>query len=372
MLTLKEGAATIRVGRGVFYNPKMSKLRDISVLFLSALGQKEARVLDATSATGVRGIRYALEAGMKELTMIDMNDSASRNTRANARLNRTKARVLGESLQEFANSGNESFDVIDIDPFGSPAPMIHDALKISKDNTLLMITATDTATLCGAEGSACLRIYASRPLHNELCHEAGARILLNFTAREAAQFNFGVEPLMSIADMHYIRLFVRLHRGAEAAVRSINSSGFGAYCNNCHNFSFQKGISAHIQEACDNCGKRMQLFGPLWLGNLFDKELLRQMLRLGKGYSPDSLRLIERLSEELDTPFFYSIPKITSYLKLSSVPLERVFAALRKKHEASRTHFEKDAIKTTAKIGEVIKSTRASSLRARQRSRSAA
>jgi tRNA (guanine26-N2/guanine27-N2)-dimethyltransferase len=287
-----------------------------------------------------------------------MNDAAFRNARVNSKLNKLGIKVLGKSLQEFANKDAGAFDVIDIDPFGSPAPMIHDALKMGIDGTVMMVTATDTATLCGAEGSACLRIYASRPIHNELCHEAGVRILLNFIAREAAQFNFGIEPLLCIADMHYMRVFVRLHRGAEEAVKSVGSSGFGAYCSNCHNFSFQKGVNVSINGTCDNCGKKMQVFGPLWLGNLFQKPLLAKMLKLGKRYPPEGLKLIEKINGELDTPFFYSIPKITSYLKLSSVPMDLVLTSLRKRHDVSRTHFDKDAIKTTATTKQVIGAVR--------------
>lgn len=358
MQTVKEGAATIKIGRGVFYNPKMGKLRDISVLLLRALALKKAGLLDATAATGIRGIRYALEAGVKDVTMLDMNKDAYRNAKANVKLNKLRVRTIGKSVQEFSGAYRGAFDIIDVDPFGSPTPMIHDVLKISRGGTVLMVTATDTATLCGAEGGACLRIYGSSPIHNELCHEAGVRILLNFIAREAAQFNFGIEPLLSIADMHYMRVFIRLHRGAGEAVKSMGNSGFGAYCNNCHNFSFQKGVAVSAKGICDNCGKKMQVFGPLWLGNLFEKQLLGRMLELGRGYSSESLKLIEKISEELDTPFFYSIPKMTSYLKISSVSLDSVLAILRKKHPASRTHFDKDAIKTTAGIGDVIKSVK--------------
>lgn len=358
MQTVIEGAAKIRVDRGVFYNPRMGKLRDISVLFIRALGLRGAKLLDATTATGVRGIRYALEAGVHDATLLDMNKDAARNARANVRLNGLRLKVIGSSLQEFAGSYADAFDVIDLDPFGSPVPMIKDALRLARNGTVLMVTATDTATLCGAEGNACLRIYGSQPIHNELCHEAGTRILLNFIAREAAQFNFGIEPMLSIADMHYMRVFVRVRRGPGEAVKSVKNSGFGACCSACHAFSYKRGISSAIGTKCSYCGKQMSIFGPLWLGNLNEKAILSKMVTMGADYPPEGAKLVERILDEADAPFFYSIPKVTSYLGTSSVPIEPVLRLLSKRYAASRTHFEKDSIKTDAAIREVVKAVK--------------
>jgi tRNA (guanine26-N2/guanine27-N2)-dimethyltransferase len=351
---IKEGTATIKVGKEVFYNQKMVKLRDVSVIFLKALGLKKARLLDATTATGVRGIRYALEAGIGEVTMLDINPAAYRNARSNARLSKAKVKVIGKSLQEFAGSRAGAFDVIDLDPFGSPAPLIYDALRLSGDGTVLMVTATDTATLCGAERHACLRIYGARPVHNELCHEGGVRILLSFIAREAAQFNFGIEPLLSIADMHYMRVFLRLRRGANEAVASVNCSGPMAYCSRCHNFTYRKGVVARVSTECAYCGNEMQVFGPMWLGNLKNDAITKKMAIASEAYGSETGRFAGALADELDLPFFYSIPKITSYLKSGSVPISIVMEKLGERAPVSRTHFEKCSVKTPEGISQII------------------
>src|SRR5271157_763574 len=343
-----EGKARISVSADVFYNPKMAKLRDISVLFLKATEGRDAKLLDCTTASGVRGIRYALEAGILDSTLLDINAEAAKAAKANVKRNGLKLKVVNESIQEFANTGDKAFDVIDLDPFGTPVPYVHDLLKLSKDGTLFMITATDTATLCGAEEKACVKLYGSKPLHNELCHEAGVRIHLNYVAREAAQFNFGIEPALSIADMHYMRVFLFLHRGAEKAVQSVKTAGFGSCCPNCHSFSVAKGIVPEVDTECGNCGKRMVRFGPLWLGELQSRGIIAKMLSQGKGYSAEAIRLLESVQGELETPFFYDLSKITEYLKTGSVPLEGVVEALARKHRVSRTHFGPNCIKTDA------------------------
>ncbi len=356
MRIFKEGAASIKVRDGVFYNPKMEKLRSISVLFLRALSLRDANLLDSTSATAIRAIRYCLEAGIKKATAIDMNLKAAENSKRNAESNKVKVNVLGKSMQEFANTADEVFDAIDIDPFGSPVPLIHDAFKISKDGTIFMVTATDTATLCGAEGQACQRIYGSRPLHNELCHEAGVRILINFIAREAGQFNFGIEPMLSLSDMHYLRVFLRLKHGSDKAVKTMGESGFGGYCPNCHAFSCKKGLAVSLSENCYSCGSKTNIFGPLWLGKLQDKNHINKMLNVADAGTASGVELIRKISEELDIPFFYSVPKMTAHLGMPSIPIGTAITSLREKFEASRTHFEKDSIKTTADVKSVAKS----------------
>ncbi len=363
MKQISEGSARLVVGPGVFYNPRMRKLRSISVLFLKALGMEHARLLDATAATGARGIRYALEAGIDDAVLLDINPVACRNAKRNVKLNGLRLKVLGKSLQEFANSSDEAFDIIDLDPFGTPVPLVHDALKVCRKEAVLMVTATDTATLCGAEPSACMRNYGSVPIHNELCHEAGVRILLNFVAREAAQFNFGVEPMLSIADMHYMRLFLRLHRGAGNAYESVKSCGFAAYCGNCHSFAYEAGLAGETGAKCGYCKEHMQRFGPLWLGSLHDKRTVERMLRLCSGGEADAAGLLEQVRDELDTPFFYSIPKATSYIGVGSVAKSRIIGLLSRKQRASGTHFDVDGVKTGAGIGAVIEATRAAARR---------
>jgi tRNA G26 N,N-dimethylase Trm1 len=102
----------------------------------------------------------------------------------------------------------------------------------------------------------------------------------------------------------------------------------------------------------------MDEFGPLWLGSLQDKKMIGRMLDSFLEKDGDAYRLVSKIHDEIDTPFYYSIPKITSYLRSSSLPLDTVMGDLRKRHGASRTHFEPDAIKTDAGIKEVIKSLR--------------
>ncbi len=350
MKQISEGKAKFYVGGGVFYNPEMSTLRDISVLFLKVLSTNKKRILDATAATGVRAIRYALEAGAKDVTLLDINKKAARMAAKNIKLNGLKFRVLNKSIQEFAGTHRGSFEIIDLDPFGSPVPQFNDIMKLGWDGSVMMITATDTAVLCGAHEAACIKIYGSKPLHNEMCKEVGIRILLNYVSRVASAFNFGIVPLISISDRHYMRIFVRLEFGAAKAISSVKSTGIGAFCRRCYAFRFACGVAPMLCKRCENCGNRLEAFGPLWLGRLYDKSITSSMLRISE------IGILKVINDELDVPMLYSVPKITKALGFSSVSHYKVIETLKKKgRSATTTQFEKGGIKTDASPKEVFR-----------------
>lgn len=353
MRRIREGKATISLSDGIFYNTEMSELRDISVLFIRAIGAKDKRVLDATAATGVRAIRYGLEAKANDITALDMNASAARLAKRNVRMNGLKFEVINTSLQEFANASRKKFDIIDFDPFGSPAPGINDLMRLSEDGTVLMITATDTAVLCGAHEAACVKVYGAKPLHNEMCKEAGIRILIAYIARVAAGFNFGTQAILSISDKHYMRVFLRLQYGAKNAAASIKGTGLGAFCRQCYSFRFGTGPAPLISPECPKCKGRSEAFGPLWLGRMQDKTFIETMLKLGDA------PLVRQALEEPDTMMLFSIPHMTEKLGFSSVSKYKVIEILRAEgYLATKTQFSKEGIKTDADIREVLRAVK--------------
>ena len=68
-----EGAITFET-EGAFYNPKMMLNRDIGVAMARALGLTD--YLDALSASGIRGLRVAREAGVERVTLNDVSPQA--------------------------------------------------------------------------------------------------------------------------------------------------------------------------------------------------------------------------------------------------------------------------------------------------------
>ncbi len=346
----KEGRAAIRQGKA-FLNPKAKMLRDLSIALLNSTANKNSKILDATSGTGIRAIRYFLETKAKEITILDMNKDAYNSTKLNIKENKVKANALNESLQEFANKEKHQFDFIDVDPFGGLSPYIYDIMKMSRNGTILMLTATDTAVLCGAHESACIRIYGSKPMHNELCHETGIRILVNYVLGIAAQFNYGIEVLFSISYAHYMRIFIRLKYGSANSLASIKNTGYAYYCASC---GFRKTEKRLLPKntMCNCCKSEMMISGRMWLGSLYNANITAKMLAyFKKHYDETETSALEMIKNEADIPLFYSIPKTTRMMHTVSISPTEVISRLKELgYTATRTHFDYDSVKTNADI----------------------
>ena len=357
---ISEGDVKIVLSENVFYNPKMKTLRDLSVLFVSYFNNEEMSLLDCTTATGVRGMRYIKEAKIKKVVFVDINKEVYETACKNLKINNIDQEIINTSIQEFCSKSNsDKFDFIDLDPFGSPQPYLNDIMKVAKDGTILMITATDTAVLCGAHSNACIKIYNSKPMHNELCKESGMRILISNVIKVAGTFNFGVDPILSISDMHYMRIFIRLKTGAKNALASIKEIGFVSFCKSCKSFSYKKGVVPLLKEKCDVCNNTIEVFGDFYLGKINNKKIIDDIINKNSKENIINNKklddILNLLSEELELPFFYSIPKITKMLKERSISPEYIKDRLKTLgFLSSRTQFDRDGIKTNANI-KVIK-----------------
>ena len=89
------------------------------------------------------------------------------------------------------------FDVIDIDPFGTPSPYLDSAASSLRAGGMICVTATDTSALCGTYSEPCIRKYSSVPLKTEYCHENGLRILAGFVARTFSKYKKFIEVKFS-------------------------------------------------------------------------------------------------------------------------------------------------------------------------------
>ncbi|MGC8669947.1 MAG: tRNA (guanine(10)-N(2))-dimethyltransferase [Candidatus Micrarchaeia archaeon] len=345
----REGKAEIINNGKAFLNKEAKFSRDISIAFAKSFKKPLTSVLDPTAATGIRGIRYMLEAGIEDAIFLDINKSAYEALIENIKNNRLQATATNISIQEFANTTSKKFELIDLDPFGSPAPYIYDLLKVVKDNTYMMITATDTAVLCGAHPNACLRIYDSKPIHSNMCHEVGLRILAGYVARVAAQFNYGTSILLAFSHKHYMRIFTRFNHGAANASKTLSMLGYMFQCSKC-------GYVSHSNKAfpelfkCPICGNKLDIGGKLWIGNLYNVDTVKGIIKNLESNS-EAARLIESIIEEVDIPGFFYIPKITGLMKIGAISHFKLIDCLRKKgFKASQTHLKESSIKTDAGI----------------------
>jgi len=303
-----------------FYNPAMISNRDISILLLKVFfGNKSFHALDLLSATGVRAIRLKKEIPNVNVWANDAKESAFALIKENAKLNKLKIKITNE----FANkllADSPKFDYIDLDPFGTPVPFLDAVMQKLNLKGILAVTATDTTVLCGAEYKACVRRYKAKPLHNYLMHEVGVRILAKYVIETGLKHKLYLKPVFSQSTRHYMRIYFK-------AVKD-------------------KLIKRDI--------KVWKSAGPMWLGSLWDVELVKKMLNQSRSLSPktisrETVNLLYKISEEARIPIvgFFDL----SEMKLKQVPkLFDVISKLQEKgYFAARTHFSPTGIKTNAK-----------------------
>lgn len=334
-----------------FYNQHMRLCRSISSLAVGAI-EHPLSICDGFSSTGIRGIRYAKEnPNVSRTAFVEFDESAANLCRKNISSNSVKGELFEEEFNHHLM--DTSYNLVELDPFGSPVPHSYFAMRSFRrmKEGYISATATDTAVLCGAHYAACIKYYHSRPLHNELCHEAGARILLKHFANLASEFDFGIVPLFTLSHRHFFKVFMRLEKGAEKAVQNEKEIGFINFCPKC---GYREGNPIPLAK-CPKCKSKMEYGGPFWLGKLHSKEHIRKMKELNeaRGYADKKaisslLSLMEK--EDSFPPYFFDVHRSCKRFGLHNPkPIEEIIAALKKKkYSAARTHFSPTGIKTDA------------------------
>lgn len=357
-----EGKAKLEIAEGVFFNPHMELCRTVASLWVGTLPDG-IEACDGFCASGARGIRYAAEnSNIGKITFVDMSAKACANAKKNVAKNRLgkRAKVVKEEIRKFLLSPEISFNLIELDPFGTPVPFLPDVMRCGDKRVVkyLSVTATDMAVLCGAHHAACVKNYQSRPLNNEFCHENAIRILLGKIAREAAQENYGMEVEFSLSHRHYVKVFVRLEPSAEKAVESAKLAFMHvSYCHECG----WRELGGYPVPKCKSCGKRTVYGGQMWGGKLWERAKVEKMLALlaerdylGEGGKVAQKLLATVLSEADGEPFYYDLHEMASRRKMGIAGVEKAIERLKKEgFAASRTHFATTAIRTNATAGQI-------------------
>ena len=349
----------------VFYNPDMELNRDITVASISGfITQKEADLnklsyVDVMAATGIRGIRIASEVGLR-CHLNDWNENAYQLIKENIEFNGSED-VCTTSHQN-ANTllHQKPYDIVDVDPFGSPAPFLDSAARSVR--SLLCITATDTAPLCGAHLKSGIRKYSALPLNTEYHREMGARILLGSITRALALRDKGTNVLLTHATRHYVRTYVEIVYGVKAADEAMEGLGFINHCFNCGFRAWEHGLVPQLESDCPICHKTLRFAGPLWLGNIQEQDFCQVVLDELENRKPgkwvQASKIVSFCRDEINLPTYYDQHWLSKKLKISPGPIDDLIQALKTAgFKASRTHFTGTGFKTDAgfeKINEIL------------------
>jgi tRNA (guanine26-N2/guanine27-N2)-dimethyltransferase len=353
----------------VFYNPVMEFNRDIAVIAVQVhqknLG-REIDVCEPLAGSGIRGVRFAVEIkNVKSLVMGDINQNAYRLANNNIQTNGlTKIAVVKNEEANFLLSSHgaprKRFDVVDIDPFGSPVRHLDSTVRAMRNGGLIALTATDMASLCGVHPRACMRKYGGKPLRTEYCHELAVRLLVGSLATVAAKHDVGLEIIFSHQGEHYVRVYATIEYGAKKADESIEKMGFVLHCFKCFHREVMQGPFSIAQERkCSECGSTLSMAGPLWIGSISDSQFCKMMeeetrtrrLRFATRIKK-MLHLIQ--NESFGPATYFVIDDVCDSLNLPVPSTVEVINCLKNEgFQVIPTHFSTRGIRTNAPASKV-------------------
>ena len=341
-------SAGISKDEEVFFNPHMALNRDLTVALARSLGDGE--MVDVMAGSGARGIRVANEAGWR-VTLNDLNPKACELMRSNLDLNCIEAQIVSMDARRLFSEG--FFDLVDVDPFGTPAPYMEAAIGGTRHKGIIAACATDTSALCGSHPKACQRKYSSQSLRTDYYNEAGLRILLGFAARTALRNGKGFHPLISHATRHYMRMQARLTRDTRDTLASVS------YLQHCFGCLWRgyRGLD-ELERIC-SCGAPLRTCGPLWTGAFCDKKMLASMSQDIGAHAyqkPDEMAaLFTRLSAEQETHIpYYDLHKLCRLAKTSSPTMDSFREAVEDAGGSfCRTHFVQTGFRSGLSAGQL-------------------
>jgi tRNA (guanine26-N2/guanine27-N2)-dimethyltransferase len=341
-----------------FFNPKAKLNRDFSIIAYAAFLTKfqgPKIFLEGLSGIGARGLRVANELEVEDLIINDLNPSALKMAEHSANLNELKNIKFSEKevcrfLSEHSKKG-ERGSIVDIDPFGSPAAYFDCGVRATMHGGILSTAATDLQVLNGLFQGACKRKYGGIPVRTEYGNEMAIRLVLGCLRMVAARLGVEIIPMFVESEMHYYRTYVKVLNRPDQQ----ENIGYILHCKHCGH----RKISLEQEQECELCKLKISIAGPLWIGKIFDKEFIENMLLEIPNLTVDKTceKILCKCLEESEMPgTYFTLDEIASRMKASPPKLENVISELQKNNfVASITSFSPTGFRTDAKINEIIK-----------------
>jgi tRNA (guanine26-N2/guanine27-N2)-dimethyltransferase len=351
-----------------FFNPQGRFVREVSIVCYkafadsTALTRSDLTFADSLAGTGARGIRVAKE--VPEFIRVYLNDISSTSldlARRSAITNGVEEKCVFSKSEAcaFLSSRQESlgerFDVVDVDPFGTPSPFVDCALRATRHGGMLSISATDTAVLCGVYPQVAQRKYLGLPVRTDYAHEVGMRLMFGLLAMTAMRFESSIQPLFCHHDMHYFRIYCTVEIGNRYSRQNEEEIGFVLHCFRCgyrsimprHDLGSKLALKAEGLE-CPSCHEGiLKLGGPLWIGRIQLAEFVERCGRLSE---------LSIFQPELDQPLYYDIATLSDEMGLRTPKIGDVISELKSTgHSASRTRLDPTAVRTDAPLEELRK-----------------
>ncbi|XP_067416599.1 tRNA (guanine(26)-N(2))-dimethyltransferase isoform X2 [Emydura macquarii macquarii] len=335
------------------------------------------RILEGLAASGLRSIRFAKEVpGLRAVVANDFSSKAvelmARNIQFNGVGHLVTPNLADARMLMYQQKAEKNpFDIIDLDPYGSPATFLDAAVQAVSEGGLLCVTCTDMAVMAGNSGETCYSKYGAMSLKGKFCHEMALRLILHSLDLRANCYQRYIVPLLSVSVDFYIRVFVRVFTGQATVKASASKQALVYHCVGCgthhlqrlgkmtshgSNFKYSAASGPPVGPSCEYCHQRHQLGGPMWAEPLHHLAFVQRVL-LALGSNPGRFGTQDRIqgvlsmvTEELsDVPLYYTLDSLSSTIHCNTPSLLQFRSALlHAGHRVSLSHACKNAIKTDA------------------------
>jgi tRNA (guanine26-N2/guanine27-N2)-dimethyltransferase len=340
-----------------FFNPKAKLNRDLSVIAYAAFlknfdGPKI--FLEGMSGLGARGLRVANELQVDNVVINDLNPTGLKLAQYSADLNNLKNIEFSENeicrfFSNYSRKGKRG-SIVDIDPFGSPAPFFDCGVRATMHGGILSSTATDLQVLNGLFQNACRRKYGGTYVRAEYGNEIAIRLILGCLRGVTGRLGVQMMPLFVESDMHYYRTFVRIRNRPDQE----ENLGYIIHCKNCGN----RMTSLEQIKECELCKSENKIAGPLWIGKIFEKEFVENMIKEIPNFTVEKRCekiLAKCLAEAEMAGTFFTLDEIASRLKSSPPKLDDAISNLQKEgFVSSPTSFSPTGFRTNANIEQIM------------------
>ena len=341
-----------------FFNPRAKLNRDFSILAYAAFLKKfqgPKIFLEGLSGIGARGLRVANELKIDNLVINDLNPSALKMAEYSAGLNELENIEFSEKevcrfLSNHSKKG-ERGSIIDIDPFGSPAAFFDCGIRATMHGGILSTAATDLQVLNGLFQGACKRKYGGTPIRVQYGNEIAIRLILGCLRAVAARLGVEIIPMFVESEMHYYRTYVKILNHTDQK----ENIGYIIHCKNCGH----RKISKKQEHECELCELKTSIAGPLWIGKIFDKEYVENMINEMPNLeiSKSCEKTLYKCLDESEMPgIYFTLDEIGKRIKASPPKLEKIISNLKENgFVSSVTSFSPTGFRTNANINQIIK-----------------
>ena len=342
-----------------FFNPAAKLNRDFSILAYSAFWEnfdKPKIFLDGLAGLGARSLRVANEiTDVEAVVTNDINSEGLDIALDSMKLNEisnleTSEKEICQFFGSYSKKGMRG-SIVDVDPFGSPTKYFDCAIRATMHGGMLSVTATDLQVLHGLSKRSCQRKYHGVPIKTEYSNEIAIRLILGCLEYVAGRLDIKIIPQFVQHDMHYYRTYLKiLNKPGQK-----EQLGYIIHCKSCGS---RKAVMKQ-EEICNICNSKLEVAGPLWVGQLFEKEFAMKMNEILPKLTVDKRceKILEKCILESEMPStYYTLHEIASKMQKAPLKMKNMIEKLQDAgFVASPTSLNPTGFRTDCSIDEIIK-----------------